>query len=72
MGQFAFRANRPGVREHDVLGDGQAQPSTSGFARTRFIDPIETFKKARQMFRGNAGAEVLHKKFNQVGNRPCP
>ena len=64
MVEFAFGADGAAVGEHDVLGDGEAEAGAAGFAGTRFVDAIEAFEKARQMFGGDAGAEILHIEFD--------
>src|SRR5581483_3058515 len=38
--QFAFGPDLAGVRKHDMLGDGQAEPGSAGFAGARLIDPV--------------------------------
>jgi hypothetical protein len=68
VGEFAFGADGAAVGEHDVFGDGEAEAGASGFAGAGFIDAIEAFEQARQMFGGDAGAEILHKEFDGVGN----
>ena len=62
--EFAFGADGAAVGEHDVFGDGEAEAGATGFAGAGFIDAIEAFEKARQMLGGDAGAEILHIKFD--------
>ena len=69
MGELALGADGAAVGEHDVLGDGKAETGTSGFARAGFIDAIKAFEQAREMLRGDAGAEILDEKFDSVRNR---
>src|ERR1700733_16092121 len=69
VGEFAFGADGAAVGEHDVFGDGKAKAGASGFAGAGFVDSIEAFEEAREMFRGNACAEILHEEFDGMGNR---
>ena len=48
----------------DVFGDCQPQAGSSRFSRAGFIDPVKALKDPRQVLVGNAGAEVLHVKFD--------
>ena len=68
VSQFAFGADGAAVGEHDVLGDGETEAGASRLAGTSFVDAIETFKQARKVFGGDAGAEVLDEEFDCVGN----
>src|SRR5438128_1197853 len=62
--EFALGADGASVGQHDVLGDGEAQAGASGFAGAGFVDAVEAFEEARDMFGGNAGAEILHVEFD--------
>ncbi len=64
MAEFAFGADGAAVGEHDVLGDGEAEAGAAGFAGAGFVDAVEAFEEARQMLGGDAGAEILHVKFD--------
>src|SRR5208282_6627531 len=64
--KLALGANRSPVCKNDMLGDGKSQPGAAGFPRARFIDAVETLKKAGQMFGRNAGAEVPDVEFDAV------
>ena len=48
----------------DVFRDGKAEAGASGFAGTGLVDAVETFEETGQVFRGNAGAEILHVEFD--------
>src|SRR5580704_4529360 len=72
MREFAFGADGAAVGEHDVLGDGEAEAGSSGFAGAGLIDTIKPLKQARKMFRGDAGAEILHEKLHCVRSRARP
>ena len=50
VAELAFGVNRSTVRAHDVLGDGEAKAGASGLTRAGFIDAIEAFEEARQVF----------------------
>ncbi len=56
----------------DVLGYGEAEAGASGFAGAGFVDAIEAFEEAWQMFRRNARAKVAHEEFHAMvgGTRP--
>ena len=58
--QFALNLNRSSEGPDHVLGDGQTKSSASRFARTRFVDTVEAFKEARQVFTGNSSSEVAN------------
>ena len=68
MGEFAFGADGAAVGNHDVFGDSQPKAGASGLAGAGFIDTIETFEEARQVFGSDAGAEILDIEFDGVGN----
>ena len=69
MGQFALGANGTAMGQHDVFGDGESQPSAAGFSGARFVHAIEALEEPREVLGGNAGAEILHAKFDCMGNR---
>ena len=58
--------------QHDVFGDRQSQPGSSGFARARLVHPVEALEQARQVLGGNAGTEILHIEFDAFRDRPRP
>jgi hypothetical protein len=66
VGQFAFGADGAAVGEHDVFGDGEAEAGASGFAGAGFVDAVEAFEEAREVFGGDAGSEVLNEEFDGV------
>jgi len=63
MVEFAFGADGAAVGQHDVFGDGQAEPVPPD-SRSGFVDAIEAFEQSRQVLGGDAGAEILNKEFN--------
>ncbi len=50
-----------------MLGDGQAQPGTTGAARTAAVDAVEAFGQARDVFGFDANPGILHRKFGACG-----
>jgi len=54
------------MREDDVLGDGKTQACASAFTRARFIDTIETFKDAGEMFGWNSRAKIADVELHSV------
>ena len=58
--QFALNPYAPPVCVYDVLDDGQAKSRATRFSRASLVDPIEALKDAIEVFRSNAGAEILH------------
>src|SRR5215471_7438925 len=61
---FAFGADGAAVGAHDVLGDGEAEAGSSGFAGSGFVHAIEALEQARQVLRRNAAAEVADIEFD--------
>src|SRR6266404_7621726 len=64
VAKIAFGADGAAVGQHDVLRDGEGEAGAAGFAGARFVDAIKTFEETRQMFGGDAGAEILHIEFD--------
>ena len=62
--ELAFHTDGASVGEDDVLGDGKAEAGASGLAGAGFVDPVEALEDAVEMFRGDAGAEILHGKLD--------
>src|SRR5258708_6728291 len=71
-GEFVLGGDRPAMGEDDMFRDGEAEAGASGLARAGFIHAIETLEEARQMFGGDAGAEILHIKFDAEFDSPLP
>ena len=64
MVEFAFGADGAAVGERDVFGDGQSEAGAAGFTGTGFVDAVEAFEQARQVFGGDAGSEILNVEFD--------
>ena len=60
MVELAFSADSTAMRENDVFSNGQAESGSTRFARTCFIDAVETLEKARQVLGGDTRSEVAH------------
>ena len=56
-GEFAFGTDGAGVGAHDVFGDGEAEAGSPGLSGAGFVDAVEAFEEAGQVFGGDAGAE---------------
>src|ERR1700721_2553193 len=70
MVELAIGANGATVREHDMLGDREPQPSSSRFAGASLVHAVEALKQARQMLERNTRAEIAHVKFNPAFGTP--
>src|SRR5215469_12899701 len=62
--EFAFGADQAAVGAHDVLGDGQAEAGTPGFAGAGFVDAVEALKQARQVLGGDARTVIANIEFD--------
>ena len=69
MVEFAFGADGASMGEHDVFGDCQSQAGAAGFAGTGLVDPVEALEQSREVFGGDAGAEIPHVEFNSMRRR---
>src|SRR5258708_37218118 len=67
VAEFAFGADGAAVGEHDVFGDGETEAGAAGFAGAGLVDAVEALEEAGQVLGGNAGAEILHIKFDAAG-----
>ena len=56
---FAGCADCPAMKNHDLLGDSQAQPCAACVGGTGLVRPVELVKEGCQSFAGNILAAVL-------------
>src|SRR5579864_3255778 len=53
-----------------MFGDGEAETGASRFAGAGFVDTVEALEQARQVFGGNAGAEIADVELDAAFYRP--
>ena len=56
---FAGCADCPAMKNHDLLGDSQAQPCAACVRGTGLVRPVEFVKEGYQSLAGNIFAAVL-------------
>jgi hypothetical protein len=70
VAEFAFGADGAAMGQHDVFGDGKPESSAAGFAGAGFVDAVKALEEAREMFGGDAGAEILDIEFDAEFDAP--
>ena len=69
--QLALCPDAAAVSQHNVLNNSEPEPRASRVARTGFIYTVEALEYPFQMFRGNAGPEILNSELNFRINQLC-
>src|SRR5579871_230528 len=64
--QLAFGADGSALRLHHILGNCEAEAGSSGLPGTGFINPVEAFEDAVEVFGGNSLAKVADTELDGV------
>ena len=64
VAEFALSPEAATVSLEDVLDDGEAEAGAAGFAGAGLVNAVKPLEDAMEVFRGDAGAKILHSEFN--------